>query len=72
MNNADRIKELQNIEAIAELWMDKVSALVNDCRKARRKLEGVSTSSNTRKGEKAKAFQQLVANRNKRMLTANR
>lgn len=70
MNRQKRIEELKNMEALAEYQIEHNTKLLNECRKARRKLEGVSTSSNARKGREAMIAAQVIAKRNQRLFKA--
>lgn len=66
MLSIDRINEL---EAYADLMIIKANQIKQDCQRQRRKLEGVSTPSNARKGLSDVEVAQLIAKRRKRYKT---
>ncbi|GEM_PF-3985952 len=64
------INALLELEALAELIQQKAAAFKEDCRRERRKLEGVSTPSSARKGLTALERMNIVSRRRIKTQTA--
>lgn len=68
MSNEQQIKRLAELEAIFQLAEDKAALYKRECHKARQQLEGVSTSSNARKGKDySKSIAEAVTRRNSKI-----
>jgi hypothetical protein len=65
----DPVKQIREMEAIADVFVERANAFKEYCHQARKKLEGVSTPSSARKGSNEYIVAQALI---KRKLRVNR